>query len=53
VLEKAEGPDHAKIFHVSVRFQEKVLATGTARSKKEAEQQAAAEAIRSFADFDL
>ena len=53
VLEKAEGPDHAKIFHVSVRFQDKVLATGTARSKKEAEQQAAAEAISSFADFDL
>jgi ribonuclease-3 len=53
VLEKAEGPDHAKIFHVSVRFQDKVLATGTARSKKEAEQQAAAEAIRLFADFKL
>ena len=53
VLEKAEGPDHAKIFHVSVRFQDKVLARGTARSKKEAEQQAAAEAISSFADFDL
>jgi ribonuclease-3 len=53
VLEKAEGPDHAKIFHVSVRFQDKVLARGTARSKKEAEQQAAAEAISSFADFEL
>lgn len=53
MLEKAEGPDHAKIFHVSVRFQDRILARGTARSKKEAEQQAAAEAIRSFASFDL
>jgi ribonuclease-3 len=54
VLEKAEGPDHAKIFHVSVRFQDKILARGTARSKKEAEQQAAAEAVRDFASlFDL
>lgn len=53
ILEKAEGPDHAKIFHVSVRFQDKILARGTARSKKEAEQQAAAEAIRSFAGFKL
>ncbi|MFZ5772326.1 MAG: ribonuclease III, partial [Thermodesulfobacteriota bacterium] len=53
MLEKAEGPDHAKIFHVSVRFQDKILARGTARSKKEAEQQAAAEAIRSFASLGL
>jgi len=52
-LEKAEGPDHAKIFHVSVRFQDRILARGTARSKKEAEQQAAAEAIRSFASLGL
>jgi len=53
MLEKAEGPDHAKIFHVSVRFQDRILARGTARSKKEAEQQAAAEAIRSFAGLGL
>lgn len=53
VLEKAEGPDHAKLFHVSVRFQERVLATGSARSKKEAEQLAAAEAVRNFDTLGL
>lgn len=53
ILEKAEGPDHAKIFHVSVRFQDRILAKGTARSKKEAEQQAAAEAIKFFDRLNL
>lgn len=52
-LEKAEGPDHAKIFYVSVRFQDRILAKGTAKSKKEAEQQAAAEAIRFFDTLNL
>lgn len=53
VLEKAEGPDHAKIFHVSVRFQDRVLARGSAKSKKEAEQQAAAAAINTFNELKL
>ena len=53
VLEKSEGPDHAKIFHVTVQFQGKVLAHGSATSKKEAEQNAAAEAIRVFDDLAL
>jgi len=53
VLEKTEGPDHAKIFYVSVQFQDKVLAHGSASNKKEAEQDAAAEAIRVFADLHL
>ncbi len=53
VLERTEGPDHAKLFYVAVRFQDKVLARGTARSKKEAEQQAAAEAVRHFDSFDI
>lgn len=53
VLEKTEGPDHAKIFYVSVQFQDKVLAHGSASNKKEAEQNAAAEAIRVFADLNL
>ncbi len=52
-LEKEEGPDHAKIFHVAVLFKDKVLARGYARSKKEAEQRAAAEAIKNFDTFDL
>ena len=53
VLEKTEGPDHAKLFHVSVQFQDRVLAYGTATNKKEAEQNAAAEAIEKFADLNL
>ena len=53
VLEKTEGPDHAKIFHVSVQFQDKVLAHGSASNKKEAEQNAAAEAILIFDDLNL
>jgi ribonuclease-3 len=43
-----EGPDHAKIFHAEVRVGGVVLGTGTGRSKKEAEQQAAATAFESI-----
>ena len=53
VLEKAEGPDHRKVFTVSVRFRGQVLAHGKATSKKEAEQQAAAEALLKFAELDI
>lgn len=44
-VEHEEGPAHDKKFTISVRFNDKVLGSGTARSKKEAEQQAAAEAL--------
>ena len=40
-----EGPSHQKIFTVSVIFRDIVLGTGTASSKKEAEQRAAAVAL--------
>ncbi len=53
VVERAEGPDHQKIFTVSVRFRGEVLAYGKATSKKEAEQQAAAEALVKFAELDI
>ncbi|MBU0673102.1 MAG: ribonuclease III [Proteobacteria bacterium] len=46
VLEKEEGPDHEKIFTVSVQFRGAVLAHGRAMSKKVAEQLAAAEALK-------
>ncbi|MFZ5774491.1 MAG: ribonuclease III [Thermodesulfobacteriota bacterium] len=49
VLEGSDGPDHHKTFHVSVRFREQVLGRGSARSKKEAEQEAAAVAIQDIA----
>jgi ribonuclease III len=45
VLEGEEGPAHRKLFTVSVRFRDVVLANGTAGSKKEAEQKAAAQAL--------
>lgn len=41
-----EGPDHAKEFTLEVRVNKKVLGTGTGRSKKEAEQRAAREALK-------
>jgi len=44
-LDGEEGPSHRKQFSVSVLFREKVLGTGTAGSKKEAEQRAAAAAL--------
>ena len=45
VLDKEEGPAHARIFTVSVYFRDTVLGTGTAPSKKEAEQRAAKAAL--------
>ena len=52
LVEQEEGPDHAKRFTVSVRFRGRVLGSGTARSKKEAEQQAAAAALQDRAALD-
>jgi ribonuclease-3 len=49
-LDMEEGPSHQKLFTVSVIFRESVLGTGSASSKKEAEQRAAASAL---ADYDL
>lgn len=44
-LDGEEGPSHQKIFNVSVVFRDFVLGTGSAGSKKEAEQRAAAAAL--------
>lgn len=44
-VEAEEGPSHQKIFTVAVCFQEQILGTGQAGSKKEAEQKAAAAAL--------
>lgn len=43
---KEEGPDHAKRFTAGVYWQGKCLGQGEGRSKKEAEQQAAREALK-------
>jgi len=40
------GPDHEKIFEISVLLKDKLLGTGCGRSKKEAEQAAARSALR-------
>ncbi|WP_417912067.1 ribonuclease III [Candidatus Electronema sp. TJ] len=44
-LETEDGPPHARLFTVSVSFRERTLGTGTASSKKEAEQAAARAAL--------
>ncbi len=44
-LDNEEGPSHLKVFSVSVLFRDRVLGSGTAGSKKEAEQKAAAAAL--------
>jgi ribonuclease III len=44
-LLQTRGPDHAKIFEVEVRMNGKQLAVATGNSKKEAEQNAARDAI--------
>ncbi len=44
-VDKEEGPSHRKLFSISVLFREQVLGSGEARSKKEAEQRAAAAAL--------
>lgn len=42
---QTDGPDHARIFHVSCVVQERELGRGTGRSKLEAEQDAAQSAL--------
>ena len=45
VLETEEGPDHDKTFCVSVTLEGEILATGSGKSKKEAQQEAARQAL--------
>lgn len=45
-LEAEEGPDHLKVFRVSVWVRETVLAYGSGPTKKAAQQQAAERAVR-------
>lgn len=45
-LDRTEGPDHAKTFHISVMLGQEKLAEGSGRSKSEAEQNAAHRALK-------
>lgn len=44
-LANSWGPEHEKIFEVEIILEQKILAKGTGKSKKEAEQQAAFQAL--------
>jgi ribonuclease-3 len=44
-MEAMTGPDHDRTFHVTVHVDNRKVAAGTGRSKKEAQQNAAAEAL--------
>jgi ribonuclease III len=46
VLAKQYGPDHKKVFGVKVQIQGKVVGAGAGKSKKEAEQRAAARTLQ-------
>jgi len=48
VLLNTLGPDHARVYQVAVRFGEELIGRGEGRTKKQAEQQAAAEALERF-----
>lgn len=45
VIEREEGPDHDKTFYANLVFQGSIIGSGSGRSKKEAEQQAAKQAL--------
>lgn len=45
IVTKEEGPDHEKMFHVSVLVNKKVVGSGVGKSKKLAEQDAAKNAL--------
>jgi ribonuclease III len=44
-VKKERGPEHEKVFEITVRVKGKVLGTGTGKSKKMAEQNAAHQAV--------
>ena len=48
-----EGPDHAKTFHVELTYDGRLIGRGSGKSKKEAEMNAAKEAVESGESFVL
>jgi ribonuclease-3 len=51
IIEREEGPDHDKTFYANLVFQGSVIGSGSGRSKKEAEQQAAKQALERGGTF--
>ena len=51
VIEREEGPDHDKTFYANLVIQGNVIGSGSGRSKKEAEQQAAKQALERGGTF--
>lgn len=51
VIEKEEGPDHDKTFYSNLLFNGQIIGSGLGRSKKEAEQQAAKQALERGGTF--
>jgi len=50
VVKRSSGPDHAKTFEMEVSVAQQVLGQGSGKSKKEAEQAAAKDALRKIKD---
>ena len=50
VVSRSFGPDHAKTFEINVMMGSDVLGSGSGKSKKEAEQAAARDAIKRMKD---
>lgn len=50
-LAKTSGPEHDKIYHVDLYLDDEVIGTGSGKSKKAAEQQAAHEALQISASY--
>jgi ribonuclease-3 len=50
LLKRTSGPDHAKIFEMEVTVSQQVLGAGSGKSKKEAEQAAARDALKRIKD---
>ncbi|MCJ7546514.1 MAG: putative dsRNA-binding protein, partial [Deltaproteobacteria bacterium] len=48
IVTDEKGPDHAKTFKVVITIEGRIYGSGRGKSKKEAEQRAAEEALRSL-----
>lgn len=51
IIDKEEGPDHDKTFYINLSFNGKIIGSGSGRSKKEAEQNAAKQALERGGTF--